>query len=290
MSKIVPAPDDPGCFVVLNGETEQSFVDPNDPTRLEFEYVQRIAEILDVTVLARPRSEPVRVVHVGGGGFTVPRYIQAKRPGTAQTVFEPDEQLIEDVRRELPLNGRTSIQIRPTDGLTGMSAMAGGWVDALIVDAFNGAQVPAELATTAFFAEALRLLRTEGVLIMNITDTAPFEWSKRCLAGLVQYAPNVGVIAEVPVWKGRRFGNLIVVAGADIPVEALSRQLAAAAFPQRLVGGEALLEWLQPALPFTRADAEPSPEPNWGKTWFGPRRHKGDSIDDDSMDGSDSEV
>jgi hypothetical protein len=283
MSKIVPAPDDPGCFVVVNGDTEQSFVDPNDPMRLEFEYVQRIAEVLDVTVLARPRSEPVRAVHIGGGGFTIPRYIQARRPGTAQTVFEPDEQLIEDVRREVPLAGRANIQIRPVDGLTGMSAMPSGWVDALIVDAFNGAQVPAELATAAFFAEASRLMRTGGVLVMNITDTAPFEWSKRCISGLVQYAPNVGVIAEVPVWKGRRFGNLIIVAGAEIPVDLLSRKLAAAAFPQRLLGGEALLEWLKPSVPFTRDDAEASPEPNWGKTWFGPRSHQeysGDDVED----------
>jgi hypothetical protein len=89
------------------------------------------------------------------------------------------------------------------------------------------------------------------------------------------------VIAEVPIWKGRRFGNLIFVAGAEIPVPALSRRLASAAFPQRLVGGEALLQWIGPALPFTRQDTESSPEPNWGKTWFGARRHTGDPLDDE---------
>jgi hypothetical protein len=280
MSQIVSAPDDPGAFVVVNGDTEQSFVDPNDPTRLEFEYVRRIAEVLDETVLARPRSEQVRVLHVGGGGLTIPRYVQARRPGTAQIVFEPDEELTEQVRRVIPIAGRASIQIRAVDGLSGVATMPSGCVDALIVDAFSGACVPAELVTTAFFAEALRLLRSDGVLVMNVTDTAPFEWAKRCLAGLVQYSPNVGVIAEVPVWKGRRFGNLIIVAGVDIPVQALSRHLAAADFPNRLLGGEALLEWVGPALPFTRQDSESSPEPNWGKTWFGPRRHTGEQSED----------
>jgi len=280
MTKIVPAPDDPGCFVVVSGETEQSFVDPNDPLRLEFEYVQRIAEILDVSVLDQPRSGPLRVVHVGGGGMTIPRYIHARRPGVSQTVLEPDADLIEDVRRIIPFPSRGSLQVRNIDGAAGMATMPSGWVDVLIVDAFAGAQVPGDLVTTAFFAEAVRLLRTDGILIMNVTDTAPFEWSKRALAGLVRYSPNVGVISEVPIWKGRRFGNLILVAGTEIPVAALSRRLASAAFPQRLVGGEALLEWIGTALPFTRHDTEPSPEPNWGKTWFGPRRHKGDDLDD----------
>lgn len=279
MSKIIPAPDDPGCFLVVDGETEQSFVDPNDPTRLEFEYVQRIAEVLDVTVLARPRGVPVRMVHIGGGGFTLPRYVQFRRPGTAQTVFELDAELVEDVRREMPVTGRSEIQTRVADGVSGIAAMPGSWVDALVIDAFSGAQVPAALATTAFFADAVRLLRSDGVLVMNITDTAPFEWAKRCLAGLVRYSANVGVVAEVPVWKGRRFGNLVLVAGSDIPVDALSRRLAAAAFPHRLLGGEALLAWIGDALPFTRDDAEPSPEPNWGKTWFGPRRHRGEIAD-----------
>ena len=35
-----------GAFLVRTGKTQQSWVDPDDPLRLEFEYVQRIAEIL----------------------------------------------------------------------------------------------------------------------------------------------------------------------------------------------------------------------------------------------------
>ena len=116
MSEIVPAADGRNAFVVVNGETEQSFVDLSDPLRLEFEYVQRIAEVLDETVLARPHGETVRLVHVGGGGLTLPRYVQARRPGTAQIVFEPDTDLIERVRKELPLPGRATTKIRPMDG------------------------------------------------------------------------------------------------------------------------------------------------------------------------------
>ncbi len=282
MSELLPAPDDPGSYLVVNGDTEQSFVDPEDPTHLEFEYVRRVGEVLDETVLRRPKSEHIRVVHLGGGGFTLPRYVQARRPGTAQTVFEPDEALTEAVRRELPLAGRANIRIRGLDGRSGVSEMPSGCADALIVDAFSGACVPAELATAGFFAETRRLLRGSAVMIMNITDSTPFEWSKRCIAGVTTYYDQVGVIAEIPVWKGRRFGNLVIVAGADLPVEGISRQVMRADFPHRLVGGQSLVEWLDGATPFTDSDAQPSPEPNWGKTWFGPRRHHGEPDDADA--------
>lgn len=272
MSEIVPAPDDPGCFVVVNGDTEQSFVDLNDPTRLEFEYVQRIAEVLDETALLRSRSEQIRILHVGGGGLTLPRYVQARRPGTAQVVFEPDEALTEAVRREIPLAGRASIRIHGVDGVLGLAEMPSGCADAVVIDAFQGASVPAALATAEFFAEAIRVLRASGIVVMNLTDSAPFEWARRCLAGLTTYAAHVGVIAEVPVWKGRRFGNLIALAGNDIPVDRITTRLIRADFPNRLVGGQALLDWIGGAPPFTKADAMPSPEPNWGNTWFGPTR------------------
>lgn len=274
MSQIVPAPDDPGAYVVVNGDTEQSYVDPDDPKRLEFEYVRRIAEVLDATVLARPVSERVRVVHVGGGGLTLPRYVQAMRPGTAQIVFEPDEELTAQVRQQIPLANRASIKIRPVDGACGVAQLPGGCADAMIIDAFAGACVPADLATAEFFAESLRVLRSPGVLVMNLTDSAPFAWAKRCIAGLVSNAASVAVIGEVPVWKGRRFGNLTVMAGGTVPAAQISRRLASADFPHRLVDGSTLVDWLGGAPPFTRSDSAPSPEPNWGGTWFGSRRHR----------------
>jgi hypothetical protein len=274
MSQIVPA-DEAGCFVVVNGDTEQSYVDLNDPTRLEFEYVQRIAEVLDETVLLRSRSELIRVVHVGGGGLTLPRYVQARRPGTAQVVFEPDEQLMDEVRKKAPIAGRASIRIHGIDGAAGLAEMPSGCADAVVVDAFVGASVPAGLATAEFFADAGRVLRSSGVIVMNLTDSAPFDWAKRCIAGLALHTAEVGVIAESPVWKGRRFGNLIALGGRDIPVDRITTRLIRAAFPNRLVGGQSLLDWLGGAPPFTRLDAMPSPEPNWGSTWFGPTRRNG---------------
>ena len=267
-NRVVPAPDDRRAFMVVAGNTEQSWVDPADPLRLEFEYVQRIAEVLDATVLARPDGERVRIVHVGGGGLTLPRFVAARRPHTAQIVLEPDEKLTEEVRARLPLPPNSGIKVRPLDGRTGVAQLPDAYADALIVDAFAAASVPADLATVEFFVDVRRALRPGGLLLMNLTDQAPFVWSKRCLAALTVTQPQLAVSAEVPVWKGRRFGNLVAVAGPDLPLTDLTRVLARAAFPYRLLAGRDLARFVGASVPFTEADAEPSPPPAWSRTWF----------------------
>lgn len=268
MSEVVPAPDDRRAFMVVNGRTEQSWVDPGDPLRLEFEYVQRIGEVLEETVLARPAAERVRVIHVGGGGLTLPRYIEARRPHTAQVVLEPDEALTEQVRAKLPLPRHSGIKVRGVDGRSGVAQLPSGCADLIIVDAFAGASVPAELATVEFFADLVRSLREGGLVVMNLTDSAPFAWARRCLAGFTSTFAQVAVSAEVPVWKGRRFGNLVAVAGTGVPVQQLERRLTHAPFPYRLLHGRELARWLAAAQPFTDADAEASPSPAWSRGWF----------------------
>ncbi|MDR1431862.1 MAG: fused MFS/spermidine synthase [Propionibacteriaceae bacterium] len=259
MSEIIPVSGVGNAFIVANATTEQSWVNLDDPLLLEFEYVQRIAEALEATVLARPPAERIRVVHVGGGGMTLPRYVAARRPHTAQLVLEPDGSLVEQVRRRLPLPVNSGIKIREVDGLDGIAAMPADYADAIILDAFAAACVPGELATAEYFADLARVLRPTGVMLMNLTGKAPFDWVRRTLAGIASAWPKLAVSAETPVWKGRRFGNFVAVASAaPLPVSALDGAVAKAAFPHRLSWGAGLNRWIGAAAPFTAADSRPS--------------------------------
>mgnify|MGYP001412510560 CR=1 FL=1 len=261
MSEIVPDHIHAGAFVVRTGVTEQSWIDLTDPTRIEFEYVRRIVEALHATVLARPAGRRIRLVHVGGGGLSLPRYVAAVRPHTAQIVLEPDSALVAAVREHLPLPRNSGVKIRELDGRAGVAAMPDDYADALIVDAFRGAVVPAELATVEWFGELARVLRGDGVMIMNLGDRAPFDWGRRCLAGMVSVFGQVAVSAEIPVWKGRRYGNLVAVAGASLPLAELERDLTRTAFPYRLVAAGPLAAWLGSASPFTDEDTADSVDP-----------------------------
>jgi len=66
-----------GWTLLLDG-TPQSHVDLDDPTHLEFDYVRRLGHVVDVVA---PPRRPLRVLHLGGGAFTLPRYLAATRPG-----------------------------------------------------------------------------------------------------------------------------------------------------------------------------------------------------------------
>lgn len=259
----------PDAFRVMFGPTAQSWVDPADPLHLEFEYVQRVAEALELTVLARREGERVRVVHLGGAGMTIPRWVAARRPETAQVVCEPDVELTEEVRRKVPLPPHSGIKVRDVDGRTGVAAMPDSWFDALVVDAFAGASVPGELVTAEFYADAARAARPGAVLVANITDRAPFGWAKRVVAGVRATFRDVVVSAEAAVWKGRRLGNLVIVASdAALPVAELEQRAHRAAFPYQLLHDRALHRWLGGAQPFTDVDATDSPGMPGGRSWF----------------------
>ena len=79
--EIVPA-DRPEAFLLRLDGMDQSLVDLGDPRRLAFEYVRRIGDVIDA---ATAPGEPVRVLHVGGAGLTLPRYVAVTRPRSAAT-------------------------------------------------------------------------------------------------------------------------------------------------------------------------------------------------------------
>ena len=66
-----------GWVVVLDGHP-QSHVNLEDPLDLAFEYVAIAAAAVEAVCAAHRR---LRVTHVGGGGLTLPRWVQHRWPG-----------------------------------------------------------------------------------------------------------------------------------------------------------------------------------------------------------------
>ena len=257
--------DGTGYLLRVDG-TDQSFVDLDDPTHLEFDYVQRMADVIDL--LGEPGA-PMRFVHVGGAGLTLPRYVTHTRPTSAQIVLEPAEHITAQVREELPLPRRSGIKVRPLDGAAGLAAMPDTYADVIVLDAYDGARVPSHLVTRSFFADIARVLTDHGTLLVNLGDTAPFTWSRRVLAGLRPALPELMVSAEPATLKGRRFGNLLVVASRhEVPSAALRRRAAGSPFPYSVLGPAEVTSRLAGGTPFTADDTQPSPAPPHGRTAF----------------------
>ena len=241
------------------GRTDQSYVDLDDPQRLEFDYVQRIADVLDCVA---PAGERLRVVHVGGAALTLPRYVAVTRPSSAQVVLEPDGELTELVRTHLPLPRQSGIKVRTQDGRTGIAALRDGYADVVVLDAFTGSRVPAELTTDAFFADVRRALVADGTLVVNITDRGPFGYGRRVLAGMTAAFAHVLFCAEPATLKGRRFGNVVLVGSAQpLPVGDIANRAGSSPYPYRVLHGARLTQLVAGARPFTQEESEPSPPP-----------------------------
>lgn len=259
-AEIEPA-DRPDAFVLRMDGMDQSHVDLADPTRLVFDYVRRIGDVIDAHAML---GVPIRALHIGGAALTLPRYIAATRPRSAQVVLEPDAALIDRVRSELPLPARSGIKIRPVDGRSGIAAIRPGSQDLVVLDAFAGGRMPADLADAALFAEIARVLAPDGRLVANLVDAAPFRHARRVLAGIRDVLPELAVTAEVATLRGRRQGNLVVVAGRlggsemAITLEAAAARSGA---PYKVLDGRAVSDTLGGGTPFGAEDAEPGPEP-----------------------------
>ena len=266
-ARLVPDVAYPRAFTLQVGRTDQSYVDLDDPRRLEFDYLEQMALVLDHLA---PRGRPLRTVHVGGAAMSLARYVAATRPRSSQVVLEPDTELTAFVREHLPLPPRSGIRVRGVDGRSGVAALRDGFAEVVIVDAFVGPRTPAELTSLEFWTDVRRVLEEPGTVLVNLTDRGPLAYVRRALAGLAACFSDLALIAEASTLKGRRFGNVILVGSQHpLPIDVIAAEAGRAAYPYRVVTGARLTQLLAGATPFTDAEAEESPAPPAGMAFFG---------------------
>jgi SAM-dependent methyltransferase len=254
--------DRDGSWTVLVNGTPQSHVDLDDPTHLEFEYVRRMGHVLDSAAEPGARLD---VVHLGGGGLTLPRYVAVTRPGSRQRVVEIDQPLTDLVREHLPLPRNARIRVRPDDARVGLAALRADSADVVLTDVFADARTPASLTSAEFAAEAQRVLKPGGVYAVNVADGPPLAFARAQTATLRSVFRNVCLLAESGTLKGRRFGNLVAV-GSDVPLPIAEyvRSCARDPMPARVVAGADLDRFVGTARPVVDAEAVASPEPPAG--------------------------
>ena len=266
-ASIEPDPYQPGAYILDIDGTPQSHVFMDDPGEVFFEYIRRMAHVIDE--IGEP-GEAITAVHLGGGALTLPRYIEATRPGSRQQVIELERDLIDFVREHLPLQKNANVRIRYGDAREVMNKLPNGLhgtVDLVVVDVFSGARTPAHVTSLEFYREAAALLSPRGVMVINVADGPGLAFARGQVATVHAVLPHVMALAEAQVLKGRRFGNVVVVASNDDSVgEMLPRLLAGGPYPASSVSGEELRRFTAGAPIVTDNTAIASPSPN--KTIF----------------------
>ncbi len=255
----MPDRDRARAWTLLIDGAPQSHVDLDDPAYLSFEYQRRLGHVID---LVAPPGRPVHAVHLGGGALTLARYVAATRPRSTQQVVERDAALVQLVRRELPLDPGARIRIRSVDAREGLAKVPEGWADLVIADVFSGARTPAHLTSTEFLDEVRRALKPGGYYAANLADGPPLAHLRGQIATAAARFPELALIADPTVLRGKRFGNAVLVASdTPLPLPELTRRAASDPHPGRVEHGKELRDFTGGAVPVTDKAAVASPAP-----------------------------
>ena len=179
----------PGGRSLLLDQLRHAHVDLDDPLHLDIRYIRLFAD----TVESLPEG-PLRVLHVGGGGFSLPRYINAVRPGSTNVVLELDDQLVDIARAELGLTDDDNLDIRTGDARLHLADLPTDGFDLIIGDAFAADSVPWHLTTIEVIREYDRLLDNDGLYAMNVIDGNQSRFARAQLDTLGEVFDHLGAI------------------------------------------------------------------------------------------------
>jgi spermidine synthase len=215
-----------------------SYVDLDDPTHLEFRYTKVMADAVDA--LAPPGA--LDVLFVGGGGFTLPRFFPAVRPGSTSTVLEIDRELVSFAADVLGLDtANPALRVHTGDARLLIDDEPGRGFEVIVGDAFGGLAVPWHLTTEEFTELVASRLAPGGVYVLNVIDHPPSRFARAEAATLLEVFAHVAVAAPQLYLDLEAGGNYVMIASADpIDVEALAAAIARRGGAEEVITADAL--------------------------------------------------
>jgi hypothetical protein len=189
---------------------------------------------------------PLRALFIGGGSYTLPRYLEAIFPGIAIDVLEIDPEVTAVAQQHLGLAlARPATEAAPAWATAGAPAgsvdgapHAGGAIQVyhgdarlslrrlpaetyhvVVGDAFSDYSVPWHLTTLEFDREVRRVLRPDGVYAVNIIDVFPDgQFLAAYTRTLSEVFPAVALV-DVQTGGVGVLANWLVI-GAQAPLDA----------------------------------------------------------------------
>lgn len=243
-AQLIASTERPACWTLLVDGLPQSHVDLECPSRLDFEYMRKLAAVVDTFA-----PGPISALHLGGGALALPRYVSATRPGSHQLVIERDAKLVDLVRRELGVPSRTKVRV--ADAREALDTMASGRFDVVLTDVYSKDAGQARFGSVEFAVSAKRVVKPEGLLAINAIDRLHLPAVRGQLLALRAVFAQVCAIAAPNVLRGKQLGNVILVAGAHLPWEKVALAVAHDSLPARILRGQELDRFTAGAIPLS---------------------------------------
>ncbi|HXS47673.1 MAG TPA: fused MFS/spermidine synthase, partial [Solirubrobacterales bacterium] len=201
----------PGGYELILDDGHHSYVDLNHPTYLKYIYVRWIAE--GINSFSQPQV-PLNVVFIGGGGFTLPQWLAATRPGSRSNVLELDTELVDIDEERLGLHTSPVLRAMTGDARISMLEVAADSADVVVGDAFGHHSVPWHLMTAEWLDEVQRVLKPGGLYALNVIDFPPLDLLRAEAATLLEAFADVRLVA-LPGQHGEPYGGNAVFYASD---------------------------------------------------------------------------
>jgi len=165
---VIDNQEEPGMKTLVLDHLVHSFVNLDNPLDLRYDYEKIFSQI--VKYASRNNDSP-RLLHLGGGGYSFPRYMQTVYPGSYNRVVEIDPEVTRIAYSELGLPADTAIKTSNEDARLFLIRKSGSEkYDFAVGDVFNGLSTPYHLNTLEFIQLVKANLKEDGIYMVNIID------------------------------------------------------------------------------------------------------------------------
>ena len=183
-----------------DGDATQSIISVEEPRYLGLPYVRTLLAALAF------QPNPLRVLVVGLGGGTIPRYLQSCFPEVMVEVAEIDPVMVELAREYCGLVEGERLRVLVGDARDVIEAAEGKY-GAIFLDGFGEDSIPSHLSTGEFLEGVKRALLPGGVVLANIWGSNRNRLYGRMLQTYREVFKDLYVL-DVPVSGAKIFVGL----------------------------------------------------------------------------------
>ena len=229
-------------------------IDLDEPAVLRFRYLRAIDAVVDAV---RPPPQALTALHIGGGAFAMPRHLAAERPATTNRVLEIDPAIVRLNREIIGLTmDEPELSIRVGDARVSLREEPAGRYGVVVADVFAARAVPWHLVTLEAISEIRRTMAPDSIYVANVIDGGELRLLGAYVATLREVFGSVAVVFLVI--PGGVSGNVIVVAGDGLPLEAIAASLERDEFEPARLATDAEMREITDGAPLLTDDFAPT--------------------------------
>jgi spermidine synthase len=188
-----------------------------DPTYLQYGYIKVDAELSEYVA---QRNPAYRAFFIGGGAYTLPRYMETRHPQATIEVAEIDPGVTQTNFERMGLDPNTNIITYNTDAREIVEQKQGGEkYDLVYGDAFNDLSIPYHLTTREFDQKVRAMLKDDGIYAALVIDKLRGGlFIPSYVRTLQTVFPHIYILSDGTPWNSS-FANTYIVAASATPID-----------------------------------------------------------------------